>query len=56
MSFFSGDPNPTNAIPKEGYISGTKLDTCVCLANSFNEEEQVLKAVMNDVTIFFPKI
>lgn len=36
-----GDPTPTNAIPKEGYISGTKLDTCVCLSNSVNEEEQV---------------
>jgi hypothetical protein len=43
---FQGDPTPTNAIPKEGYISGTKLDTCQCLSNSVNDEEQVKNTVI----------
>jgi len=36
-----GDPTATNAVPKVGYVSGTKGDVCACLANSSNNDEEV---------------
>jgi len=36
-----GDPTYTNAVPKVGYVSGTKGDICSCLANSANSDEEV---------------
>lgn len=36
-----GDPTGVNAVPKVGYVSGTKGDICVCLPNSSNSEEEV---------------
>ena len=36
-----GDPTGVNAVPKVGYVSGTKGDVCVCLPNSSNSEEEV---------------
>ena len=36
-----GDPTSSNAVPKVGYVSGTKGDICVCLPNSSNPDEEV---------------
>lgn len=36
-----GDPTATNAVPKVGYVSGTKGDLCPCLPNSSNGDEEV---------------
>lgn len=36
-----GDPTSSNAVPKVGYVSGTKTDICVCLPNSSNGDEEV---------------
>ena len=36
-----GDPTSTNAVPKVGYVSGTKGDICACLPNSSNNDEEV---------------
>lgn len=37
-----GDPNPTGAIPKIGYVSGTKgNDDCLCLPNGANSDEEI---------------
>merc|ERR1712224_260501 len=36
-----GDPTYTNAVPKVGYVSGTKGDICSCLENSANSDEEV---------------
>ena len=36
-----GDPTSSNAVPKVGYVSGTKGDVCICLPNSSNPDEEV---------------
>merc|ERR1712141_357485 len=37
-----GDPNPQNAIPKIGFISGTKgNDDCLCLPNGADTSEEI---------------
>ena len=37
-----GDPNPTGAIPKIGFVSGTKgNDDCLCLPNGANSDEEI---------------
>ena len=36
-----GDPTGVSAVPKVGYVSGTKGDVCVCLPNSSNNDEEV---------------
>ena len=43
-SFFvsSGDPNPQSAVPKIGFISGTKgNDDCLCLPNGQDTSEEI---------------
>ena len=40
--FFAGDPNPQSAIPKIGFISGTKgNDDCLCLPNGQDSSEEI---------------
>ena len=42
MCIFKGDPNPQSAIPKIGFISGTKgNDDCLCLPNGQDTSEEV---------------